>query len=118
MPSDTKDSSSAGIFVTIDKRRCRPPQNDGTGGVNKGRRNKMKINIKCFATLSEAGHCDYKDSRVTELDENADVNELIAQLGLPQNKVEIIFVNGKRVDSNHTLSDGDRVGFFPAVGGM
>jgi len=78
----------------------------------------MKINVKCFATLSEAGHCDYKDSRVTELDENADVNELIIKLGLPQNKVEIIFVNGKRVDSNQTLSDGDRVGFFPAVGGM
>jgi molybdopterin converting factor small subunit len=86
--------------------------------AKKERRNKMKINIKCFATLSEAGHCDYKDSRVTELDENADVNELIAQLGLPKDKVEIIFVNGKRVDSNQTLSDGDQVGFFPAVGGM
>jgi hypothetical protein len=36
----------------------------------------MKINIKCFATLSEAGHCDYKDSRVTELDENADVKKI------------------------------------------
>lgn len=78
----------------------------------------MKINIKCFATLSEAGHCDYKDSRVTELDENADVKKLITHLGLPPNKVEIIFVNGKKVDPNQTLSDGDRVGFFPAVGGM
>jgi sulfur-carrier protein len=78
----------------------------------------MKINIKCFATLSEDGHCDYKDSRVIELDENADVNQLITQLELPQDKVEIVFVNGKRVDPNETLSDGDRVGFFPAVGGM
>ena len=78
----------------------------------------MKIHVKCFATLSETGHCDYKDSLISELDVNTDVNGLITQLGLPQDKVEIIFVNGKRVDSSQILFDGDRVGLFPAVGGM
>jgi hypothetical protein len=28
----------------------------------------MKIHVKCLATLSETGHCDYKDSLISELD--------------------------------------------------
>jgi len=78
----------------------------------------MEIKVKCFATLSEAGHCDYHDSRVTEMDKDTSVKDLITKLGLPHDKVEIIFVNGKKVDSGTVLSDGDQVGFFPAVGGM
>jgi sulfur-carrier protein len=78
----------------------------------------MKVNVKCFATLSEAGHCDYRDSLVTTLDDGADVKDLVTHLGLPKDKVEIIFVNGKKVESGEKLSEGDRVGLFPAVGGM
>lgn len=78
----------------------------------------MKIQVKCFATLSEADHCDYKDSQASELGEGADVKALITKLGLPEDNVKIIFVNGKRVETGEKLFDGDRVGFFPAVGGM
>ncbi|MFO8083861.1 MAG: hypothetical protein R6U27_06030, partial [Desulfobacterales bacterium] len=66
----------------------------------------MKIHVKCFATLSEAGHCDYRNSRISELDEKSDVKKLMANLGLPENKVEIIFVNGKRVEAAEMLFDG------------
>ncbi len=78
----------------------------------------MKVQVKCFATLSETGHCDYRDSRTSELDEKADVKKLMTNLGLSEDKVEIIFVNGKRVEASEMLFDGDRVGLFPAVGGM
>ncbi len=78
----------------------------------------MKIHVKCFATLSKADHCDYKDSQTSDLEENSDVKDLITKLGLPEDDVKIIFVNGKRVEAGEKLFDGDRVGFFPPVGGM
>jgi molybdopterin converting factor small subunit len=79
----------------------------------------MKINIKCSATLSETDHCDYKESRIFDLnEEGADVRSLLSQLNLPEKAVKIIFVNGKQVASNEKLFEGDRVGLFPAVGGM
>ncbi len=78
----------------------------------------MKIQVKCYANLSEMGHCDYENSRTKVMETGANVRELINRLGLPKDRVEIIFVNGKRVDSGKILSDGDHVGLFPAVGGM
>jgi molybdopterin converting factor small subunit len=79
----------------------------------------MKINIKCFATLSETDHCDDRESRIFDLtEEGADVRSLISLLNLPEKEVKIIFVNGKQVALNEKLFEGDRVGLFPAVGGM
>ena len=78
----------------------------------------MNVNVKCFATLSETGECDYRDSSAYELNADANVKTLVDRLGMPAEQVEIIFVNGRKVDLNAKLSDGDRVGLFPAVGGM
>lgn len=78
----------------------------------------MKISVKCFATLSEADHCDYNQSRILEVAEGSKVGSLISQLNLPENDIKIIFVNGKQVDSDTKLNEGDQVGLFPAVGGM
>ncbi len=43
--------------------------------------------------------------------------DLLAKLGVPEKEVKIAFVNGIRKDLDTQLSDGDRVGFFPPVGG-
>lgn len=42
---------------------------------------------------------------------------LIAHLGLPEDLVKLIFVNGRRAERSYLLQDGDRVGIFPPVGG-
>ncbi len=74
----------------------------------------MKITVKCFATLaqyapSEQGHL--------EVEAGTTISELIAILGLPVEDVKIIFLNGAHAIADTVLSSGDRVGFFPAVGG-
>ncbi len=45
------------------------------------------------------------------------VKELINSLGIPTQDVKIIMINGKADRLDRPLSDGDRVGLFPAVGG-
>ena len=78
----------------------------------------MKINLKCFATLSEHDECDWVDSVQHEIFQGETVKSLIHRLGISQDEIKIVFLNNKMVDLHTTLSDGDNLGLAPAVGGM
>ena len=78
----------------------------------------MKVNMKCFATLVDVGSCNFDDGTVYELMEGQTVEDLIAAAGLQEADVKIAFVNSKKVGFDTVLSEGDRIGFAPATGGM
>ena len=42
---------------------------------------------------------------------------LAEKIGLPLEEIKIIMLNGRHAKLEQTVSDGDRVGYFPAVGG-
>lgn len=42
---------------------------------------------------------------------------LAGQVGLPLEAIKIIMVNGAHAEFETLIKDGDRVGYFPAVGG-
>jgi molybdopterin converting factor small subunit len=52
-----------------------------------------------------------------ELPDGATVGQLIEHLRLPADEVKVTFVNGIVRGEEHSLSDGDKVGVFPPVGG-
>jgi molybdopterin converting factor small subunit len=68
--------------------------------------------------LAESDACDYRDSTLYELDEGQTVENLVQQAGIEKNAVKLDFVNSRRVDFDTVLSDGDRIGLAPSVGGM
>ena len=74
----------------------------------------IKIDLKLFVTLSKYLP---KDSRCLEIPEETTVEKLILDVGIPLEFVKLIFINGKRQDSNYRLKNNDRVGLFPPVGG-
>ncbi|WP_372681162.1 MoaD/ThiS family protein [Desulfosarcina sp.] len=79
----------------------------------------MKINVKCFATLSNEDSCRHDRHEAIILSENnATVGQLIEQVKVPEKKIATVFVNGRRSGLDFRLSEGDRVAFVPAVGGM
>jgi sulfur carrier protein ThiS len=78
----------------------------------------MRISLKCFAKLSEANVCDFRDGDDREASEGETVRSLIKRLGFSPEEIKIVFVNGKKVDLETVLSDGDRLGLAPASGGM
>ena len=78
----------------------------------------MKVNLKCFSTLSNADTCDYKDSTPYELDDGQSVEDLVGRAGLAKENVKIAFVNNRKVDFGAVLADGDNIGLAPSVGGM
>jgi molybdopterin converting factor small subunit len=78
----------------------------------------MKVNLKCFSALVNPDTCDYRDSTLYDLAEGQTVEDLIHRAGIASDDVKIAFVNNRIVDLDTVLSDGDRVGLSPAVGGM
>lgn len=45
------------------------------------------------------------------------VADLLARLGIPPEKIHLVFVDGKKSDLQRALKGGERVGVFPPVGG-
>jgi sulfur carrier protein ThiS len=78
----------------------------------------MKINMTCFASLSQTYDCDYDRATPIELERGATVKTLLEASGISDRDVKIAFVNGKSAGPGKTLNDGDRVALVPATGGM
>lgn len=73
----------------------------------------MEVNVKLFATLREGR---FKE-KTTEVDDNSKVNNVIEKYEIPVEEVAICFVNGRDVDKDHVLQNGDVLSLFPPVGG-
>jgi molybdopterin converting factor small subunit len=82
------------------------------------RENKMKIYVKCFATFSREGTCEYRSATPFDLPSGETIRALLRRLGVAREAVKIAFVNNRIVALETMLSDGDHVALAPAVGGM
>jgi molybdopterin converting factor small subunit len=91
--------------------------NKGNNVVNKEVKD-MKVNLKCFSSLVDPETCDFRDSTEYELNDGQTVEALVERAGIDKDSVKIAFLNNKTVDMDTVLSDGDRVGLAPSVGGM
>jgi molybdopterin converting factor small subunit len=78
----------------------------------------MKVSLKCFSTLVNPDTCDFKESTAYELDDGQTLQDLVQRAEIDDEDVKIAFVNSRRAGLDTVLSDGDRVGLAPAVGGM
>lgn len=73
----------------------------------------MKITVKLFATLRE----NREKEVLHDIDEGTTPKDIIEGLDIPIKDVAIIMVNGRRVDVETELKDGDVLALFPPVGG-
>ena len=74
----------------------------------------IQIDLKLFVTLSKYLPLD---SQAYEIKEGTTINGLMKEIGIPQESVKLIFINGKKQASDYCLQNKDRVGLFPPVGG-
>jgi molybdopterin converting factor small subunit len=72
------------------------------------------ISIKLFATLSKYTPASADQYPVLP---GTTIRNLLNELGVPENDVKLIFINGIKKDLPSTLNGGERVGIFPPVGG-
>jgi molybdopterin converting factor small subunit len=78
----------------------------------------MKIDLKCFSSLADMESCRYDKASTISLSEEATARDLARRANINEKDIHTVFVNNRRSELDHSLSDGDRVAFVPAVGGM
>ena len=78
----------------------------------------MKIKIGLFASLSKyRSHPLLSGEGAIALDEAISIAMLLKQLAIPEKEIRLIFVNGAHASLDTLVTDGDRVGLFPPIGG-
>jgi len=78
----------------------------------------MKIDLHLFASLAEYMPPKAEDgSNFMQMEEGVTINSVLLQIGVPEESVKIVFVNGIHAKVDDVLHDGDRLGVFPAVAG-
>lgn len=74
----------------------------------------ITVELKFFVTLAPYMP---ENAHAYSIEENTRVDALIKNLGIPDDLVKLIFINGRKQDSRYPLKHGDRLGLFPPVGG-
>ena len=78
----------------------------------------ITVHVKLFATLRrQYPHLGLGEAMPVELPEGTTVGQLVEHLRLPAKDVKVVFVNNIVRGEEHALSDGDKLGMFPPVGG-
>ncbi len=78
----------------------------------------MKVNVKCFSSLSDEFECSYDKSVSLDIEEGDTVHGAIDKMRIPESKVKITFLNNQIVNFEQPLKDGDKLTLVPATGGM
>ena len=73
----------------------------------------MKLEIKLFASLQKF----MTKAEKVELDDHCTVKELLEKIGINSSEVAITLVNGRHVELDQTLHDGETVAIFPPIAG-
>lgn len=75
----------------------------------------MKITVKAYAFLKE--YLPDGGQTSLEVPPGATIGDLPAMLGLPAQRIHVIFRNNRHAEPGETLQEGDHVAFFPPVAG-
>ena len=73
----------------------------------------MNVELNLYASLARS----VPRTGPVEVGENTTILGLLRRLGVPMEKVKIVFLNGLHASGEEILRDGDRVGVFPPVAG-
>lgn len=73
----------------------------------------MKITVKLFAVLQ----LDRFREKDLDYPDGSNVGDVVNDLDLPSEHVDILLVNGRHVDSEYLLQDGDILSVLPMVEG-
>jgi molybdopterin synthase sulfur carrier subunit len=74
----------------------------------------MRVTVKHFAQLKKAGE---QRTKQIELEQGSSVNDLFSILGLNEEEVGILIVNGKEAIWGQKLKEDDAVTIIPHIGG-
>jgi len=73
----------------------------------------MRVTVKLFAMFRDgrfkAAEFDYP--------EGTSCRQIVAQIGLTEEELGVVMINGRHAQVDQVLTDGDSLSLFPLVGG-
>lgn len=78
----------------------------------------IEVRVRLYATL-RLYHPELKlgEGLTVHVPEGTDVRQLVATIGIPPDTVRRVFSQGRAVEDDHVLADGEDVALFPPVAG-
>lgn len=77
----------------------------------------MNVHVKLSTSL-RAHAPGYEPAKGMDLDASgATAYSLAQRIGLPLEEIKFVMINGRQLPLETKLANGDRVAYFPAVGG-
>ena len=73
----------------------------------------MQITVKLFATFRN----DRFKAALQEHPEGTDCRTIVLSLGLTEDEIGVLLLNGRHATLDHLLNEGDTLSIFPLVGG-
>lgn len=77
----------------------------------------MQVEVRLYATLRRFVASAPDGVIAFETPEGSTASDVIASLSVDPGEVHILMVNGRSSPPDKVLSEGDRLGLFPALGG-
>lgn len=78
----------------------------------------MELEVYLYASLAKYLPQDAAEKRImVSAPEGSTARGILEQLNVDEKEVKIAFVNGVRKGLDTRVAHGDRIGFFPPVGG-
>ena len=78
----------------------------------------LEVKVRLYGALGKySPEAGIGEAVALPISESTRLSELVAQLGVPQEKVNLAFVNNRQQDDSYQLRDGDQVAIFPLVAG-
>jgi hypothetical protein len=75
---------------------------------------KKKAAFRFYEELNDFLPADKKKIRFDhEFIDRTSVKDMIESLGVPHSEIDMILVNGRSVDFNHLVQDGDDISVYP-----
>ncbi len=73
----------------------------------------MNITVKLFAAFRENRFAE----RQFDFPDGSTAGDVLAGLGIAADEASVMLLNGRHISIIDTLSDGDTLSMFPAIGG-
>lgn len=78
----------------------------------------IDVQVKLFATLRRHfPKLGIGEAMTVALPDKSTVRQLLKEMNLPDDQIQVVFVNGTVQKREYPLNDGDEIGIFPPVGG-
>jgi molybdopterin converting factor small subunit len=76
----------------------------------------IRVKVKAYAEL-QGYNPEKGEEFIQEIDEGANIGNLLDSLKVPDHRVMLILRNGRKAAESAPLADGDAVTLLPVVGG-